>query len=442
MIDLLYFALSGIVFGTIAGLIPGFGLTATMAMVGFWFATNHAVDILSFYIGMLCASQYVGSMMAISFGVPGESSSMPAVREGHPLFKRGQGSIAIGTTAISSFLGSIISVAFFFSIIVAIQHLLLLWNNSVQVVIYTVAMVLVASISDNKWWISLLFVLLGLHFGLTGHNYGINWDYATFDQPWLYSGLPMIPLVLGLFVVPELWKANQQASTGITPKFDFAVVENFKLCLANWWVITYSSIIGFICGLVPSLTTRLASNLSWMVQKQIEIKKQRYDAPGNLNCLVSAETSNNAATFSVLLPLLLLGIPITSSEFIVYEFMSKSYDDLNVEWVLDNSTRLLGTFFLVNVVCLILAWPLAGNVMKIASIPKKYLAVILTAMIVFPVVYTGYVNGLLTFYIGSFMFFATLGLILRKYDTMPIVFAFLISNQFIAGFVRFYQIHF
>ena len=108
MIDLLYFALSGIVFGTIAGLIPGFGLTATMAMVGFWFATNHAVDILSFYIGMLCASQYVGSMMAISFGVPGESSSMPAVREGHPLFKQGQGSIAIGTTAISSFLGSII----------------------------------------------------------------------------------------------------------------------------------------------------------------------------------------------------------------------------------------------------------------------------------------------------------------------------------------------
>jgi len=223
--------------------------------------------------------------------------------------------------------------------------------------------------------------------------------------------------------------------------FDFAVVENFKLCLANWWVITYSSVMGFVCGLVPTLTTRLASNLSWMVQKQIEVSKQRY-TPGNLNCLVSAETSNNAATFSVLLPLLLLGIPITSSEFIVYEFMLKSYDDLNVQWVFDNSTRLLSTFFLVNVVCLIIAWPLASNVMKVAKIPKKYLAVILTLMIVFPVVYTGHVNGLLTFYIGSFVFFATLGLILRKYDTMPIVFAFLISNQFIAGFVRFYQIHF
>ena len=441
MIDLLYFALSGIVFGTLAGLIPGFGLTATMAMVGFWFATNNAIDILTFYIGMLCASQYVGSMMAIGFGVPGESSSMPAVREGHPLFKQGKGSIAIGTTAISSFLGSIISVAIFFSIIVAIQHLLLLWNNSVQVVIYSIAIFLVCTISDNKWWQSLLMVLLGLHFGLTGHNYGINWDYATFNQPWLYSGLPMIPLVLGLFVVPELWKANQQSNAKITPVFDFAVVENFKLCLANWWVITYSSVMGFVCGLVPTLTTRLASNLSWMVQKQIEVSKQRY-TPGNLNCLVSAETSNNAATFSVLLPLLLLGIPITSSEFIVYEFMLKSYDDLNVQWVFDNSTRLLSTFFLVNVVCLIIAWPLASNVMKVAKIPKKYLAVILTLMIVFPVVYTGHVNGLLTFYIGSFVFFVTLGLILRKYDTMPIVFAFLISNQFVAGFVRFYQIHF
>lgn len=441
MLDYLLLGVAGVLSGIVAGLIPGIGVTAMMAMVGMFFITEHALDIVMFYIGLLCASQYVGSMVAISFGVPGESSSMPAVREGHALFNQGLGSRAIGTTAIGSFFGSLISIVIFFLILSALKHLLVIWNTHVQVVIFTIALFLVSVVSDNKWYVSLLFVILGIHFGLTGVNYSIDWEWATFDQPWLYSGLPMIPLLMGIFVVPELLKMQDKNDGSDAIDFKIEVIENIKSCAKNWWVIVYSSVVGFFCGLVPSLTTRLASNLTYMMQKHIELRNQTYKT-GNISCLISAETSNNAATFSVLLPLLLLGIPITPSEFILYEYMIRSMDVINLDYIVDSAPALLAGFAIVNVICLIFAWPLANLCLRVHSMPKMLMTGVLAFMVLFPVVYTGWVNGLLSFYLGTFVFFATLGVILKKHDTMPIVFAFLISQEFIAGFYRFFQIHF
>ena len=439
-ISLLLFALAGVFFGTIAGIVPGIGLTAMMAMVGMFFATDSAVDILVFYIGMLCASQYAGSMVAIGFGVPGESSSTPAVREGHVLFRRGQGNLAIGTTAIGSFLGSLVSIVIFFGVLFVLKDLMLLWNNNVQVIIFTIALLLVVWTSDNKWYVSLIFVLIGTHFGLTGISYATQIEWATFDQPWLYNGIPMIPFLMGIFVLPEvingIGSVTPRASNSQLVRLD--IKENITEIFKHRWVILYSSIIGFFSGLIPNLTTRLASNISWLAQKNIVQRTKGYTT-GDLSCLISAETSNNAASFSVLLPLILLAMPITPSEFIVFEYMSTALDTIDLDFVINNAGQLLAMFFLINLTCLFIAWPLANQILKAYQIPKKTLSIVLFTLIIFPVVFEGLQQGMLPIYLSMFLFFAIIGMFLKKSDTMPIVFAFLLIQSFVEAYWIFFQ---
>jgi putative tricarboxylic transport membrane protein len=438
MIDagLLVFVLAGILFGTAAGLIPGIGLTATMAAVGVFFVTDNALDILIFYIGMLCASQYAGSITAITLGIPGESSSTPAVREGHVLFTQGHGNLAIGTTAISSFAGSIISMLIFFSLLPFLKDLFILWNANVQTMILSLAVILIVMVSDNRWYVSLFFVLLGASFGLTGVNYAVGFEWSTFDQPWLYNGIPLLPFLMGVFVLPELIKGfslinpQQQVST---VSYSVNVRQNFIEVYKHRWVIVYSSIIGFVSGLIPNLTTRLASNLSWITQKTVIHKTKGY-TPGDISCLISAETSNNAATFSVLLPLILLGMPITTSEVVVYEYMMAAKNSLNLEFILAHADQLMIMFLLANLICLIIAWPLANTMLKIYQIPKKFLLMLLAGLMIFPVIFEGYQQGLLLLYLMFFLFFTLLGLILRKTDAVPMVFAFLISHHLVEGY--------
>ena len=66
--ELIFPTLAGIASGVVAGLIPGIGITALMISVGLFFVADSPLVVLAYYIGLLCASQYVGSMLAISFG--------------------------------------------------------------------------------------------------------------------------------------------------------------------------------------------------------------------------------------------------------------------------------------------------------------------------------------------------------------------------------------
>ena len=433
--------IAGILSGVVAGLIPGIGITSLMISVGLFFVADSPLVVLAYYIGLLCASQYVGSMLAISLGLPGESSSLPAVKEGYPMYQQGKGNLAIGTTAISSFFGSFISMALFFAILPMAEYLVYIWNTNMLVIIFTLAMVLTFYISDNKIWISLLMTAIGLNLGMVGINYTIGTEWLHFDQWWLYSGLPMIPVLMGCFVIPELLKAHQRADVqSINFKLDLR--DNLKNSLENAGVIIAHSIVGFFSGLVPALTTKLASNLSYFLQKSSEVRYNRYTKPGNLRCLIAAETSNNAATFSVLLPLLLLGIPITASEFVLYEHIENTTIGLNLEYVLNNFYILLAVFVATNIICLALAWPLANTCLAVYRLPAKTIHLVTLFLVLFPIIYTGLKEQQLLFYMGTFIICSIIGIIFRRYDTMPIVFVFLISREFIEGFHRFYIINF
>jgi len=440
--ELIYiiYIIAGTLLGTFAGLIPGFGVTATMVSFGVFFVTDNPLHILSFYITVVCASQYVGSIVAITFGIPGESSSLPAVKEGYPLYKAGKGDIAIGTTAIGSFLGSLIAIILFGLLAPVAMQLLVLWNTNIQVSIFSLAVLLTVLVSSNHWVSSVLLIVFGAVLGLVGIHYAIGKEFFTFGNNFLYNGLPVVPVLMGIFVIPELLKSNFSKNIKIE-SYKIRPKQNIKIIAGQLPTILIASIIGFFSGLIPTLTTKLASTLAYFIQMTWEKLQSKYSGPGNLRCLVAAETANNSASFSLLLPLLFLGIPITASEFVLYDYVMSSPVGFNNDLIYNNLSLLLIVYLIANFLSLIIAWPLANIFLAMYKIPKTYLQVFIIFLIVTPIIYLGYRNDQLIFYICVFCFCGLFGFILQKVDTMPAIFSFLVASEFLESFYRMIVLH-
>ena len=90
------------------------------------------VTIFSFYSSLLIVSQYTGSVSAIILGIPGEATSLPAVKEGYPMQKYGFGDLAVKITAQYSFIGSLIALFLFYITLMYSMNFVKLYGNSIQ----------------------------------------------------------------------------------------------------------------------------------------------------------------------------------------------------------------------------------------------------------------------------------------------------------------------
>ncbi len=134
-IDISFLAF-GTAMGFIAGLLPGVGNVIMLLMLWPFLFDATMQQMLLFYLALISACQFSGSVVATVFGVPGESSSMPAVYEGNKMFHRGVGNYAISNAAIGSVLGSAFSVLAVYALLPwAVYFIQNFYNNNVQIII-------------------------------------------------------------------------------------------------------------------------------------------------------------------------------------------------------------------------------------------------------------------------------------------------------------------
>jgi putative tricarboxylic transport membrane protein len=102
--------LVGCLLGTMIGVLPGIGPLTTMAMVlplTFWLGPVGAMIMLA---GVFYGAQYGGSTTAILVKIPGETSSVVTVLDGHAMPQQGRAGPALAIAAIASlFAGSIVT---------------------------------------------------------------------------------------------------------------------------------------------------------------------------------------------------------------------------------------------------------------------------------------------------------------------------------------------
>lgn len=434
------YLLCGILAGTVAGLLPGIGNTLIMILAfPFFLGVDNPFNIIIFYVACLSLSQYTGSITSTVFSVPGEISSLPAVKEGHKLFRKGLGSLSLSGCALGSFFGSLLAVSFVLLIGKSLQGFTFFYSSVFQsYVLLTVCLFLVIG-KYNHWFITLLLCGGGYFMAMLGPGALNEFDTLTFGFDSLLYGVPLFSVVVWLFVFPQIlkyWdtKVDVNPLTNKDQNIDpFKHLGKFFKHISS---CIRGSIIGFFLGLTPYLTTVISSNVSYTVEKWLRKKKNVYDDTGDYGSLVSAETANNAAALSSLLPLLIIGIPITSSEAVLLELTTANGFTFYVEEFYGLFIMISMALVVINFLGILISWPLAKNFYIFYYIDIKTIYKIVLGFCALMTIYLGYTNHVLTYYLIISFLLGGLGYLLRKYNTMPLIFVFMMQDGLEENLIR------
>ena len=321
--------LLGCLAGGLAGIIPGTGLLITLMIAYPYIIGLDLINILCFYIGLANVAQFTGSVSAIYFGVPGESNSIPAVIEGHKLAKQGHGHTAIIGTSLASVTAGVLTLVFLVCMFPLYGHVFeWFYQTTNQLLIFVFALVIFLIASKNKWYVTALLMLVGYSLGKVGFNEFTGQYFLSFGNTDLKTGVPLFPVIVGVLVVPHLLK-HYSFNTTITK--NLFNKNDILMYFKNLKFGVLGTVVGFFCGLVPGVSTVLATNLAHRITKYMDKTKDGYRA------LISAEASNNSAILVTLLPLIILGIPITGSEAMLLSIMEMNLIEINWKIILQQN---------------------------------------------------------------------------------------------------------
>lgn len=416
MISVLIF---GSCLGILTGLLPGLGLFTGLVLVYPYLQTLTIQDLLVFYISMAAASQYMGSVSAILLQIPGEANSIFALKEAQILNAQNKTADALGASAIGSVVGGVGAIIITFTVLNFLEPLVpYFFRSDLKTLLLVISIIAFVVFSDNKIIISIALAIFGFMLSSIGVSpFGVE---RTFGVDELLGGISWFPFILGLMIIPKLWITDIAVKTS-------TVKVNFYW---NTGVVLRSTIAGYLGGLVPGISYLMGSKVAWLLENKI--------SRDPLKRLLAAETANNASAYSMIIPLLILGIPIVSSEVIILDLANNKHFLFNWNTVVA-SGWLASTILpvvLVNLVVGIVAYFCVKWLTLWSKIP--YLYIILTTLMLLSMIT---ISTNLTYDFYTLILSLLIGYVLRHRDVTPAVVAFFLGDQLEQNLLRFLLIY-
>ena len=279
------FVVLGTLLGFISGFVPGVGNTIMIVMSYPLLKDASMLQMLLYYLAVISSSQFSGSIVATVFGVPGESSSLPAVVEGNRMFNRGVGNFAISNAALGSVLGSFVALISVYMVMpFAIDLIKNFYNNNVQIIILFLASTSICFLLGKSILQNILVFSIGILLGLIGTNWSPYFvflpeviPYETF--PLLMHQIPLFPVIVALYVFPTLLQTagmfnNYTSNLEYEDKNSF--YEHLKEFLKHLPSSLRGSAFGAFIGLVPHIGSNVSSNISYAIEKKMRVKQGSY----------------------------------------------------------------------------------------------------------------------------------------------------------------------
>ena len=422
MMELLIFAL-GVLGGVFAGLVPGVGVFTTLILLYPLLIDLTLVQLLILYIPLASISQFIGSVPALYFKIPGESTSFIATEYGHDLFTKGHHDL-IPLTAIGSHVATTMSAV----VILCLPYLYdsmfyaFLSTKFVFFLILLTGACLVAT-SKNNWLVSTAMIVSGMVLGNIGFNASTGKFFGTFDNDWLSYGIPLFPFIVSLYVLPNIVNLDSSSVNGRT--IDNAYVKSIGNFKHYFGKMINGSLIGMVTGFVPIIGKIVGVSASRALHRK-----------SDKDSVIAAESSNNSSIFTAMIPLFLFGVPITLGEILIYNVAETNYD-LQNEFKSILSSWLLPMLIMASgVLGLLLSWPLARYCTYIFRLPTLFLKALFLAVVLASLIYIGLIKHMAWYYIMVLMAFLPLGYFLRNRDVIPLIFSFIFAKISMTIFER------
>jgi putative tricarboxylic transport membrane protein len=303
--------LVAIVIGLLVGIIPGVS-GATMLVILLPFVFHMPAELALILLVSLHAVVYTsGGITSILLNMPGEGSSAATLLDGFPMTQKGEGSRAIGAAVTSSMAGGIVPVILALAMVPAMMPIIMAFGQPEMAILILLGISFLAALTGGSVIKGLISGMVGLLLSFVGYHYVTGVHRFDFNTVFLYDGIALVPLLLGLFGLSEMFYLISKGKTAITRRTDVkisGVVEGAKDVWRHRWLWFRSTIIGYVVGIIPGIGAGVATWVAYGQAKQTSKYPEKFGT-GAVEGVIAPEAADNAKEAGALLITMALGIP-------------------------------------------------------------------------------------------------------------------------------------
>jgi len=429
----LAFLFLGVTMGLCLGILPGIGgIAGTALLLPFTYAMDPPTA-MALLLGLGATTTTADPISAIVLGAPGHAASAATTLDGYPMTRRGEAGRALGASYMSAMMGGLFGAALMGAILPVVRPFILFVGSPELLALAVFGISMVSVLSGNTPLRGLTCACFGMMLAMIGSDPQTGTLRWTMGQLYLWEGLPLVPLTLGIYALPELCDlligrtsivaANQNVDTRT------GLLQGIRDCFQNWFLVLRCSALGSFMGMIPGIGAAVIDWLSYGHALRTEKGAQETFGTGDVRGVIAAESATNSREGGALVPTVVFGVPssagmaILLGAFLIHGLVPGP--DM-VTKNLDITYSMVWSIAIANVLGSGLCFLLSGQFAKLATLRYS-----LILPVVLCLVYIGAFEGKREWGdLYALLFFGVLGWALKhfRWPRPPLVLGFILGS--------------
>ncbi|HEY5129526.1 MAG TPA: tripartite tricarboxylate transporter permease [Bradyrhizobium sp.] len=428
----------GVLVGNMVGVLPGMGPLATISILLPLTFGIPPVGAILMLAGVMYGAQYGGAICSILLNLPCHPPHAVTCLDGFPLTKQGKGGVALGITVLASFVGASWGITEMVFLAPVLVQVALQFGPAEICSLMLLGLLAGSTLAKGSPLKGVAMTVLGLMLGIIGTDVESGTDRFTFGFSHLQDGIELIALALGLFGIAEFMNSINQIP--INAKYTRIRLRDMRPSKDDLkrsiLPMLRGTIVGSLCALIPGTGPTIASFVAYATEKKVSKTPERFGY-GAIEGVACPEAATHSSVQGDFIPTMSLGIPGDS-------VMALLLGALMLQGIVpgpqlisqhpDIFWGLIASFWIGNILLVLLNVPLIGVWVKLLAIPYRYLypsALFFVCIGVFAANHE-------MFQVGETLVIGILGYVLMRlgFHPAPILLGFVLGPRFEENFRR------
>jgi putative tricarboxylic transport membrane protein len=429
----------GVLVGNMVGVLPGMGPLATISILLPLTFGIKPVGAILMLAGVMYGAQYGGAICSVLLNLPCHPPHAVTCLDGFPMTKQGRGGVALGVTVFASFVGASWGITEMIFLAPVLVRVAMEFGPAEICSLMLLGLLAGSTLARGSPVKGVAMTVLGLMLGIVGTDIETGSERFTFGMTHLDDGIELIALALGLFGIAEFMNSVNQVST-INAQYANVRLRDMRPTKEDmkrsFFPMIRGTLVGSLCSLIPGTGPTIASFVAYATEKKVSKTPEKFGT-GMIEGVVAPETSTHSSIQGDFIPTMSLGIPgdavmalllgaLMIQGIVPGPQLIKEHPD--IFW------GLVASFWIGNILLVILNVPLIGLWVKLLTIPYKYLYP--SAM--FFVCIGVYAANNDMFQVGETVVIGFMGYVLLRlgFHPAPILLGFVLGPRFEENFRR------
>jgi TctA family transporter len=303
----------GVCMGLSLGILPGIGGIAGTALLLPFTYNLDPPTAFALLLGLGATTTTADPIAAILFGAPGHAASAATTLDGYPMTRRGEAGRALGASYMAALIGGLFGAALMAVALPVLRPIILYIGSPELLGVAVFGISMVAVLSGNAPLRGLTFACFGMMLRMIGTDPQSGTLRWTMDTLYLWDGLPLVPLTLGIFALPELCDLAigrmAVVQEGQTLDTKTGMLLGIQDCMRHWFLILRCSWIGAAMGAIPGIGASVIDWISYGHALRTEKGAALTFGTGDVRGVIAAESATNAREGGALVPTVAFGVP-------------------------------------------------------------------------------------------------------------------------------------